>query len=111
MPDCLRCLVETIVGSLPIEDPYAQQRQQGGIVNLRPIDNPEPFSPSDHMGPQSIVKVQVQEDVVPPPMVGSHLVLPCLANPIEGILGDLEISLQRFYQEETKREITSSVVG
>ena len=30
---------------------------------------------------------------------------------MEGILGDLEISLQRFYQEETKREITLIIIG
>ena len=57
MPDRLRCLVQTIVGSLPIEDSHAQQQQQGGIINLHLINNPEPFSPLDHMGPQPIVKV------------------------------------------------------
>ena len=43
MPDRLRCLVKTIVGSLPIEDPHAQQRQQQSVVNLRPVDHTEPF--------------------------------------------------------------------
>ena len=28
MPDRLRSLVETIIGSLPVEDPHAQQQQQ-----------------------------------------------------------------------------------
>ena len=51
MPDCLSRLVETIVGSLPVEDPHAQQRQQGGVINLCLIDYTEPFSPSDHVGP------------------------------------------------------------
>ena len=55
------------------------------------------------MGPQPIIKVQVREDVIPPTMVCSRLVLPRLANPVEGILGDLQTSLQHFYQEETKR--------
>ena len=111
MPDCLGSLVQTIVGSLPIEDPHAQQRQQQSIIDLCPINHSEPFSPSDHMGPQPIVKVKVRKDIIPPPMVCSHLVLPLLADPMEGILGDLQISLQCFYQEETKRKITSSVVG
>ena len=71
----------------------------------------EPFSPSDHMGPQPIVKVQVREDVIPPAMVCSRLVLPLLTDPMEGSLGDLQTSLQRFYQKETKGEVTSSVVG
>ena len=91
MPDCLCCLVKMIVGSLPIEDPHAQQWQQRGIVYLRPINNPEPFSPSDHMGPQPIIKVQVWEDVVPPTMVCSCLVLPHLVNPMEGVLGNLQL--------------------
>ena len=90
MPDHLCCLVETIVGSFPIEDPHMQQRQKRGVVNLRSINHSEPFSPSDHMGPQPIIKVKVWEDVIPPVMVCSRLVLPILTNPMEGILGDLE---------------------
>ena len=56
MPDRLSGLVEMIVGSFPIEDPHVQQRQQQGVVNLRPVYYTEPFSPSDHMGPQPIIK-------------------------------------------------------
>ena len=41
------------------------------------------------MGPKSIIEEQVQEDIVPPLMVCSHLVLPLLVDPVEGILGDL----------------------
>ena len=78
-----------IVRSLPIEDPHAQQRQQQSIVDLRPVDHTEPFSPSDHMGPQSIIKIQVRKDVIPPAMMGGRLILPLLANPMEGVLGDL----------------------
>ena len=81
MPDRLGCLVKTVVGSFPIEDPHAQQRQQRSIVDLRPVDHTEPFSPPDHMGPQPIVKEQVREDVIPPAMVCSRLVLPVLADP------------------------------
>ena len=89
MPDCLRCLVKTIVGSFPIEDPHVQQRQQQSIVDLHPINYTEPFCPSDHVGPQLIVKEQVQEDVIPPAMVCCRLILPVLADPVEGSLGDL----------------------
>ena len=89
MPDCLRGLVKMVVRSLPIEDPHTQQRQQRGIIDLRPIDYTEPFSPTNHMGPQPIVKEQVREDVVPPAMMGGCLILPLLMNPMEGILGDL----------------------
>ena len=45
------------------------------------------------MGPQLIIKEQVREDVIPPAMVCSCLVLPILADPVEGILGDLRIFL------------------
>ena len=89
MPDRLGCLVKTVIGSFPVEDPHAQQGQQRSILDLRPINYAEPFSPSDHMGPQPIVKEQVQEDVIPPAMVRRRLVLPLLANPMKGVLGDL----------------------
>ena len=45
------------------------------------------------MGPQPIVKEEVWEDVIPPPMVCSRFVLPLFVDPVEGILGDLEILL------------------
>ena len=89
MPDHLHSLVKMIVGSLPVEDPHAQQQQQGRIVDLRSIDHTEPFSPVDHVGPQPIIKEQVREDVIPPMMVCSRLILPLLADPMKGILGDL----------------------
>ena len=43
------------------------------------------------MGPQPIVKEQVREDVIPPAMMGGCLILPILANPMEGVLGDLQL--------------------
>ena len=89
MPDRLGCLVKTIVGSLPIEDPHTQEGQQRSILDLCPINYMEPFSPSDHVGPQPIVKEKVWEDVVPPAMVSGHLILSLLLDPVEGILGDL----------------------
>ena len=89
MPDRLHSLVKMIVRSLPIEDPHAQKRQQGQVVDLRLIDHTKPFSPADHMSPQLIIKEQVRKDVVPPPMVCSRLVLPFLADPMKGVLGDL----------------------
>ena len=103
MPDCLCGLVKMIVGSLPIEDPNTQQRQQG-VVNLCPIDHMEPFSPLDHMGPQPIIEVQVQEDVIPPAMMGSCLILPVLANSMEGILGNLRILLVSISTSRNKEK-------
>ena len=43
----------------------------------------------NHMGPQLIIKEQVQKDIIPPAMVCSCLVLPLLADSMKGILGDL----------------------
>ena len=100
MPDCLHSLVKTIVGSLPVKHPHVQQRQQQQIVNLCPIDHTKPFSPTDHMGPQPIIEEQVQKDVIPPAMVCSCLVLPFSANPVKGVLGDLQNSPQHFSKQK-----------
>ena len=54
------------------------------------------------MGPQSIVEVQVWKDVVPPSMVSGRLVLPLLANPMEGILGDLQNFSSVFLSRRNK---------
>ena len=89
MSDCLGSLVETIIWSLPVEDPHAQQQQQRWIFDLCLINHMKPLGPTDHMGPQPIIKEQVWKHVVPPSMVCSRLVLPLLANSIKGILGDL----------------------
>ena len=53
------------------------------------------------MGPQPIIKVQVQKGVVPPAMVSGGLILPCLTNPMEGILGDLQF-LSAFLSRRNK---------
>ena len=89
MPNHLHSLVKTIIRSLPIEDPHAQQRQQGRVINLHSIDHTKPLSPADHVSPQSIIKEQVREDIAPPPMVCSSLILPLLADSMKGVLGDL----------------------
>ena len=72
----------------------------------------EPFSPSDHVGPESIIKEEVRICVSPPPVMSSNLVFSHLLDPIEGVLGDLKRqSLSAFFQIGTKREITSKVEG
>ena len=111
MPDRLDCLVKTVIGSFPIKDPHAQQRQQRSVLDLRPVDHTEPFSPSDHVGPQLIVKVEVREDVIPPAMVRRCHIFPLLADSMEGVLGDLSKFSSAFLQAEMKRGITSVVVG
>ena len=100
MPDRLGSLMETIVGSLPVEDPHVQKRQQRWIIDLCSVDYTKPLSPTDHMGPQPIIEEQVWKDVIPPAMVSSHLILPLLADPMKGILGDLQNSPQHFSKQK-----------
>ena len=111
MPDCLHGLVKTVIWSLPVEDPHAQQRQQRRVINLCPVDNVKPFGPADHMGPQPIIEEQVQEDVVPPAMVCGCLILPLLANPMKSILGDLENSPQCFSKQKQRGELPHVSLG
>ena len=111
MPDRLCGLVKTIIGSFPIKDPHAQQRQQQWIVDLCLIDHMEPFSPADHVGPQPIIKEQVWEDVVPPVTVSGCLVLPLLADPMKGILGDLQNSPQHFSKQKQRGELPHVLLG
>ena len=81
--------METIVRSLPIQDPHLEQRQEGQIIDPCPIHLLKPFSSLDHMGPELIIEEKVQVCVPPSPIVGSFYILPSLLNPMEGILGDL----------------------
>ena len=80
--------------------PHPEQGQQGRIVNLPPVDHMEPFSPMDHMGPKAIIEEEIWEDVIPPAMVCGHLVFSLLADPMEGVLGDLENSPQCFFNQK-----------
>ena len=71
----------------------------------------KPFGPTDHMGPQLIIKEQVWEDVIPPSMVCSCLVLPLLADSVEGILGDLQNSPQHFSKQKQRGELPHVLLG
>ena len=65
----------------------------------------KPFGPTDHMGPQLIVEEEVWENIIPPLMVCSHLILSLLANSMEGILGNLENSPQCFFKQKRRGEL------
>ena len=52
------------------------------------------------MGPQPIIEEEVWEDIIPPLMVCSHLILPILADPVEGVSGNLENSPQHFSKQK-----------
>ena len=105
MPDHLHCLVKMIVGSLPVKDPHAQQQQQQSIIDLHPVNYTKPFSPMDHMGPQLIIKVKVREDIIPPTMVCSCLILPLLGDPMESGLGDLQLLINVSLQEKQRERL------
>ena len=65
----------------------------------------------DHMGPQSIIEKEVWEDVIPPSMVCSRLILPLLADPMEGVLGNLENSPQCFFKQKQRGELPHVSLG
>ena len=63
------------------------------------------------MGPQLIIEEEVWEDVVPPAMVCSRCILPFLANPMEGVLGNLENSPQHFFKQKRRGELPYASSG
>ena len=63
------------------------------------------------MGPQPIVEEQVQEDVIPPAMVGGRLMLSLLVNPMKGVLGDLQNSPQCFSKQKRRGELPHALLG
>ena len=70
----------------------------------------EPFSPTDHMGSQLIIEEQVRKDVVPPMVVSGHLILPLLADPMEGVLGNLQNSSQHFSKQKQRGELPQALL-
>ena len=105
------CLVETIVGSLPVQNPHLEQQQERRIIDFWPVHHSEPFSPADHMRPQPIIKEEVWEDVIPPVMVCSCYILPLLDNPMEGILGNLESLPQCFFNQKWRGKLPHESSG
>ena len=112
MSNHLCCLMKTIVGTSPVQNPHLEQAEEDQIVDTSPIHLSKPFCPSDHIGPEPIIEVEVQIHVPPPMVIDNCLViwLPCLLNAMEGILGYLSISVS-VPSTGTKREITSKVEG
>ena len=111
MPDCLSHLVETFIGSLPVQDSHLKQWQERQIIDLCPIHHSKPFSSTDHMCPQPIVKEKVWEDVIPPVMVCSHHILPFFDDPVKGILGDLKNPPQYFFDQKWRGRLPHELLG
>ena len=61
------------------------------------------------MRPQTIIKEQVREDIVPPAMVCRRRILSLFDNPMEGILGNLKGPPQCFYK--TRNEEGAYLIG
>ena len=95
MLNSLSSLVQPVIWTSPVEDPHTEKAKKDRIVDASPIHLTEPLCPSDHVGPGSIVKVEVQVYVPPPPIVDDHLIIwfPHLPNTMKGILGDLQLSV------------------
>ena len=86
-------------------------RNQRRIVNLPSVDHMKPFGPTDHMGPEPIIEAKVWEDVIPPAMVYSCLILPLLVNPVESILGDLKSPPQCFFNQKQRGRLPRELLG
>ena len=110
--NCLGCLVKMIVGTSPVQDSCPEQVEKNWIIDMSLINHLEPLCPSDHIGPEMIVKVEVWIHIPPPPVMNDCFVIwfASLHDPMEGILGDLPISVS-VLSRRTKREITSYVEG
>ena len=101
----LGSLMKAVVRSFPIQDFHSKKRQKGWIVDLRMIHVSKPLCPLDHMGPKLIVKKQVRVRITPPTVVGSFRILSSPQDPVEGILGDLSISLSVSYKQEQRGKL------
>ena len=63
------------------------------------------------MGPELIVEEQVWIHVLPPLIVGSFCVLTSLHDPMEGVLGDLSISLSISYKQKQRGKLPRKLKG
>ena len=75
MSNGLGSLVQPVIRTSPIEDSHSEQAKEDQIIDTSLIYLSKPFSPSDHVGPQSIIKIKVQVDIPTPSIMDDHLVL------------------------------------
>jgi len=86
-------LVETIIWSLPVEDAHLQQVVQDIIGHLLPIHHQEISLCPDHVCPEDVVVVKVEEAVLLPPFLNNKRVLsilPSETNTVGTSIKDLE---------------------
>ena len=89
--NCLGHLMKTIVGTSPVQDPHLEQAKKNWIIDMNLIHLSKPFCPSDHIGPELIIKGEVQVNIPPPAIMDKHFIIwfPWFPNTMEGVLGDL----------------------
>ena len=63
------------------------------------------------MGPKPVVKVEVGVRIPPPPIVGSFGVLSSFHDSMEGVFGDLQISLSISYKQERRGKLPQKLKG
>jgi len=87
------CLVESVIGGLPVEDPYLHQVEQHIIGHHLPIQRQEILMGADHVDPKEIIVMEIQEAVAPPPLLDHELVMSFLSrkmSPVGAPVKDLE---------------------
>jgi len=67
-------LVETIVRSLPVEDPHLQQIVEDVIRHLLSVHHQQILVRSDHIRPEDVVIVKVEEAILLPPFLDHKLI-------------------------------------
>jgi hypothetical protein len=57
--DCLRRLVQTFIGLLPVKNPSLEKIVENGIVQLLLVQSQQVVMASDHIGPETIIRMEI----------------------------------------------------
>ena len=63
MTHSLRRLMETVVGPLPIENTHTEQPPENRIIEFSVLERSDLSLTTDHVCPQSVVVVELREDI------------------------------------------------
>ena len=86
------CLVQSIVRSLPVNDPHLQKVIQDFVGHHVVIQHQQILVGSDHVHPKEIIMVKVEEVISPPPFLDHKLISVLLSsetNPVGASTEDL----------------------
>ena len=99
--------MEIIVRTHPVEDPHMEQVNQDQIINLRLVHLSKPLCSLDHVGPESIIKEEVQEHV-PLPLILINCQISGTNHTKETVLGYLTLlSISSQLKDYQNRKQTS----